>query len=260
MSNEGTGTKWLVGCLVAGVLMLLLCGGGLFMIGWFGYRTANQVAQSVSTGLEEQMQQMHFASTWQPPGPGSGADRLFPDSVNAWRLASHDDDSAIVELGIERDGLHALYESGVAGVDVYAYEVPAVEQSALFQEAADAIEAVNYTTRLQGHVDDGTSHRMTFSFSPPETNGRLWWCRGWLFVFKTDNSNIDLDAFQKQYLTAIAEPELDRPAPASETLEAVEPDEAPEAVTPEEDVAPDAVLEPGGESAPDAPQSPVDPR
>ena len=229
--------------------MLLVCGGGLALVGWFGYRTASQVGQSISTGIQQQAEQMQFASVWQAPQPGAGPDVLFPENVNAWRLASHDDDSAIVELAIERDGRHARYESGVTGIDVYAYEVPAVEQAALFQDAADAIEAVNYTKRVQGHIDDGTSHRMTFEFAPPETYGRMWWCRGWLFVLKSDNSTLDLDAFQTQYLSAVA----DRAA------EAAAADGMEQPVGPADETAPDAVQDPAGETAPDEPATPAEP-
>lgn len=255
MSNEGSGSKWIVGCLVAGVLMLLVCGGGLALLGFVGYRTANQVGQSISTGIQQQAEQMQFASAWLAPQPGAGPDVLFPENVNAWRLASHDDDAPIVELGIERDGRHARYESGVTGIDVYAYEVPAVEQAALFQDAASAIEAVNYTTRVQSHIDDGTSHRMTFEFSPPETYGRMWWCRGWLFVLKSDNSTLDLDAFQTQYLSAVAGLAA---AEVSGIAETAAPDMVEE-VTTDDAIAPDAVLDPGGETAPGDPTSPAEP-
>lgn len=204
MSGESSSGKWIVGCLIAGVALIVLCGGGLFFVGLLGYRTANQVAQTAVVEMQEQAQQMQFASAWTGPAAGSGADVLFPEAVNAWQLVSHDDQSAIVELGLERNGLHARYESGVTGVDVYAYEVPMVEQTQVFDAASAAIDNVGYSSKVQGQVDDGTSHRMSFSVSPPELHGRLWWCRGWLFVFKTSDGTIDLDAFQQQYLTAIA--------------------------------------------------------
>lgn len=203
MSTESSAGKWLLGCALVGVLLVLLCGGGLFMIGWLGYRTASQVAQTAAAGLEDQMRQMQFAAGWTAPAAGSGADVLFPAEVNAWQLAAHDEESAIVELGLARDGRHARYESGVSAVDVYAYEVPPGEQSQVFHDAAAAIENVGYSSRSQAHVDDGASHRMTFSFSPPETYGRMWWSQGWLFVFKTSESTVNLDAFLEQYLTTI---------------------------------------------------------
>jgi hypothetical protein len=231
------------------VLLIVLCGGGLFMLGLFGYRAASQVAQSAATGMQEQMQQMAFAAAWQPPAPGSGPDVLFPPAINAWQLAAHDDQSAIVELALERDGLHARYESGVSGVDVYAYEVPPVEQSQIFNEAAAAIENVNYSSRSQGHVDDGTSHRLTFSFSPPDTHGRMWWSQGWLFVLKTSEGTVDLDAFLEQYLTAIrgtATTDVPSALPAddpgvSKTAPLIFPPDSP--VAPEAETAPDAPAE-----------------
>lgn len=220
MSNQGSGTKWLVGCLVIGLLFLLLCGGGLFLVGLFGYRAA----QSVSTGFEDQVEQMQFAAAWQPPEAGAGPERLFPENVNAWQRVLHDDDADIPELALAHSGLHARYESGVAGIDVYAYEVAAAEQAAVFQGASDAIDAVSYSTKVSGQIDDGTSHRLSFTVSPPELQGRMWWSRGWLFVFMADKHSLDLDAFQRQYLTTIAaQPTLEELTPA----EAISEDTAP---------------------------------
>ena len=239
MSGENSSGKWIIGCLLGGVLLIVLCGGGLFLLGLLGYRAASQVGQTAILGIQEQAQQMQFAAAWQPPAAGSGADVLFPPAINAWQLASHDDESAIVELGLERDGLHARYASGVAGVDVYAYEVPPEEQSQIFNDAAAAIENVAYSSRAQGHVDDGTSHRMTFSFAPPDTYGRMWWCQGWLFVLKTSDSTIDLDAFLEQYLTAIqgtATTDVPSALPDDPGASKIEPPASPSA--PEAETAP----------------------
>jgi hypothetical protein len=236
MSNERSGSKWIVGCLVAGVLMLLVCGGGFALVGWYGHHTARQISQSVSLGIEEQAEQTQFASDWQAPQPGAGPDVLFPENVNAWRLASHDDDAAIVELAIERDGRHARYESGVTGIDVYVYEVPADKQTRMFLEAA--AEA-----RLRGRIDDGTSHRLVYEISPRQTYGHWWWCRGWLFVLISDINTLELDAFQTQYLSAVA----------GRAAEAAAADGIEEPAIPVDDTAPEAVLDPGGETAPEDP-------
>lgn len=251
MSGESSSGKWIVGCLIGGVALIVLCGGGLFLVGLLGYRTASQVGQAAVLELQEQAQQMQFATAWSGPPAGSGADVLFPASINAWQLASQDEESAIVELGLERSGLHGRYQSGVTEVDVYAYEVPQAEQSQIFNDAAAAIENVGYTTRSQGHVDDGTSHRMTFSFSPPDTHGRMWWCRGWLFVFKTSDGTVDLDAFQQQYLSAVGTVAM--PTQMQPPGQPVPPVE----VAPPVNVSPEPA--PTTETAPDSPATPESP-
>ena len=44
---------------------------------------------------------------------------------------------------------------------------------------------------------------MTYSFSPPDRQGVLWWCQGWLFVFIADDPAFDLDSFRIQHLTMV---------------------------------------------------------
>jgi hypothetical protein len=203
MSGEGSSSKWIVGCLLAALLGVLGCAGGAVMLGLWSYRAASVAVQQASTEVAEQMQESQFAQAWKAPAPGSGPETLFPEQLNAWRRTGHDDAAQIPELAIDRPGLHAVYESGITGVDVYAYELPAIEQQALFDAVGGAIDHGEFGSRSKVSVFDGTAHRMTYSFSPPDRQGILWWCQGWLFVFIADDPAFDLDGFRTQYLTQI---------------------------------------------------------
>jgi hypothetical protein len=203
MSGEGSSSKWIVGCLVAAFLGVLVCAGGAVLLGVWSYRAASVAIEQASTEVAEQMHESQFALAWTAPAPGSGPESLFPEQLNAWRRTGHDDAAKIPELAIERPGLHAVYESGITGVDVYAYEVPVIEQQALFDAVGGAIDHGEFQSRSKVSVFDGTAHRMTCSFSPPDRQGILWWCQGWLFVFIADDPAFDLDGFRIQYLTQI---------------------------------------------------------
>lgn len=224
MSGESSSSKWIVGCLAAAILGVLLCAGGAVLLGVWSYRAASVAVQQASTELAAQARESQFAATWTPPASGAGPETLLPEQLHAWQRTAHDDAARIPELGFDRAGLHAVYESGVTGVDVYVYEVPSTEQQALFDAAGAAIDAGSFQSRSKLSMFDATSHRMTFSFSPPHRQGILWWCQGWLFVFIADDPTFDLDGFRKQYLTGIQGP----PSLEAETV----PHDAGEASTP----------------------------
>lgn len=230
MSSESSAAKWLVGCLIAGVAGVLLCGGAIALIGFWGYGVARQVAQEIGPEFQKQMQGMQFAAEWRPPPPDAGPDELFPEEFAAWMRRSYDDQAAIPELGIARDGFHGVYKANGMTVNVYAYPVAINEQGPLFAEAVKAIDTAGYTTRSQANVDLGSFHWMTFEFSPPQRFGRMWWASGWLVVTMTDNPAVNLENFEQGYLLAIQEsPDsgIDQlqPVPADPTT--VEPDGAP---------------------------------
>lgn len=118
--------------------------------------------------------------------------------------------------------------------------MPAAEQEALFKAADAAIDAGVFQSRSKATMFDGTAHRMKYSFSPPDRQGILWWCQGWLFAFIADDPAFDLDGFRVQYLTQIrgapaSDPETALPevGEATEALESTA--EAPEAAPQQSD-------------------------
>ncbi len=265
MSSDGSSsaTKWLVGCLVAAFLCVVLCAGGaIFAVrtAFVGARNAAQqmataareadrraaeAAQEAQRQMAEQAEQTQFAAAWLPPAAETGPDVLFPEAVSGWRRTSFDDAAEVADLGLARPGRHAVYESGIDGIDVYVYEIGADEQSSVFQAAADGIDAGNYTTRSKISIDDGTVHHLTFSFAPPERHGLMWWCKGWLLLFIADDAQVDLKGFQTEYATLIqgvpasvettSETQADGAAPA---IEETGPEASPDRPAAEQDGSP----------------------
>jgi hypothetical protein len=228
MSSETSAAKWLVGCLVAAFFAVLLCAGGVALIVFWGYSRAQQVARQMGPEIQNQIEQAQFGAEWRPPADDAGPDELFPESIGAWVRAGQDDAAAIPELAIETDGQHGTYESTGTKVDVYAYRVPHAEKGAIFDAAVSAIDTTGYTHRNRSFTDLGSAHWMTFSFSPPARRGRLWWAKDWLIVTMTENADLDLERFERDYLLSIQGPPQDS---------------APPGVTPAEPQVPDRSLE-----------------
>lgn len=185
--------------LVGALCMLVFVTGAVVLLG-----IAAASANIVISSAPDQSRAAGFAEDWQAPVSGAEAGTLFPSRVQQWQLASRDDAAVIAELAIERDGRHGRYESIAGIVDVYVYEVPAAEQPGLFDRAEIAIDSAGYRTMASHRAGDALSSWMQFAVSPPNTHGRLWWCRGWLFVFIAHESSIDLDAFEEAYLRAVS--------------------------------------------------------
>jgi len=247
MPSEGSSSssKWLIGCLVAGFLGVALCAGGAFFVVRTAFMSARDAARQAMQAAQEAQRQAatqaveaQFEMEWTPPAAGTGSEALFPVSVGAWQRTSQDEIEEFTELGLSRPGRHAVYESGITGIDVYAYEVPADEQIAVFQQAEDAIEAGEYARRTKSTRNNGVVHRMDFSFSPPDRYGLMWWCKGWLFVFIVDQKGVgDMDGFRRDYTALIqpSEPEMEAtpelPGSAGDTAPAEQPE--PEGALPE---------------------------
>jgi hypothetical protein len=236
MSSESssTATKWVVGCLAAAFLGVVLCAGGAFLAFRATFQTARNAAQQAMQAAQEadrqaaeaarqaesemaaQLAESQFGLAWVPPAAGAGPDVVFPEHVGAWKRTSQDDTAEIAELALTRPGQHAVYESGISGIDVYVYEVAPEEHAALFQAAENAIDTGGHTSQSRSAVDDGTVHRMTFSFAPPDRHGLMWWCKGWLLLFIADDPQVDLSSFRTEYATLIqGTPGTGEPVPAT---------------------------------------------
>lgn len=254
MSTDNSSSKWLVGCLIAAAVAVLLCGGGIALIGFFGYQVAQQVGP--------QMEVLEFAVEWQAPAADAGVEELLPETVMDWSRTDHEETAALSELAITHDGVHGTYTRDGTNIDVYAYRVAVHEKAGVFTGAQDAIDSAGYSTRTQATVDLGTYQWMTFSFNPPQRYGRMWWAQDWLIVTITDDPAVNLESFERNYLDAVSAPAINmepvQVAPATEPL-AVESDEptAPAEPQPVEPAADEtAPAEP--ETAPDDPDAAPD--
>ena len=56
------------------------------------------------------------------------------------------------------------------------------------------------------HPAGGDASRLVYG-TPPH-HAWLWWSQGWLFVFATEDNSIDLESFQRAYLTRVQAPPL----------------------------------------------------
>jgi len=243
-TEQSSSNKWLIGCLIAGAVGVLLCGGVVVFFGLMGYRAAQQFGPE----FNKQMQQIQYAQTWQGPEEDAGPEQLFPPAIGAWTLSGHDDAAAIPELAIDRDGLHGTYESAGTTINVYAYRVPMTEQTQVFDAAAAAIDGAGYTTQQKSNVDLGSWHLLTFSFNPPEKIGRMWWANEWLFVTMTETPAANLEGFETDYLDAIQ-------TSSSGAVEELEQYTPPQLQEPEAPVEP-VPVEPQAEATESAPGEP----
>ncbi|MFO1092009.1 MAG: hypothetical protein U0992_01665 [Planctomycetaceae bacterium] len=228
MSSDNSAQKWVIGCLIAGFVAVLLCGGLVAGVGLLGYRAARQIAQEAMPVVQEYAELMAFAQAWTPPSADANGDSLFPNTIGPWSLAGENETAAIPELAIARNGWHGTYESSGTKIDVYVYQVPAGEQNQVFQEAGQAIDRAGYSSRNKSDVTLDPVRVQTFSFQPPERHGRMWWAKDWLVVTITENPGVDLKDFERTYLTAIGGPPAAisaQPVPADQsTSEAAQPD------------------------------------
>lgn len=227
MSNSDSSTQWIIVVVLVGLVGVVACAGLGAAVFWVmpvaGPPAATPlppvvVGGPMTPGQVEQERQA-FARTWRAPratltnSAEAEAAGLFPAEFDGWQLASHDDSVKVPELALDRAGVHAVYESGPRRIDVYVCPVAAEEEHAVVQGAAEAVQAGGYSSPDIRGITNGFLHYMNLSFGPPAKHAWLWWSQGWLFVFVTEDNSIDLESFQRTYLTRIQAP---RPSPIEE--------------------------------------------
>ena len=147
MSSDNSAQKWVIGCLIAGFVAVLLCGGLVAGVGLLGYRAARQIAQEAMPVVQEYAELMAFAQAWTPPSADANGDSLIPKTIGPWSLTGEDEMAAIPELAIARNGWHGTYESSGTKIDVYVYQVPAGEQSQGLALVNDAVVQLDQATQ-----------------------------------------------------------------------------------------------------------------
>lgn len=182
---------WLFGCLGAGVLGLIVCGGGLYFL-------AQQGMESLGDAIEREAERSAFADTWQPPAQGTTGDALFPEMVEGFRRSGAAGMSARPEFGIEEEFGHATYAGPLGTVNVYIAETGSAPDS-YFEALKTSIEDAKYSSRATTHVGP----RWYFYVDPPEQTGWMWSLDGWLVLVVADGK-YDPEPFLRAYLTAIA--------------------------------------------------------
>ena len=203
MASENSLLKWLVGCGVAGVLLVLICAG----VGWHLITRGTKALRNV---MEKQGQQAAFARSWQPPLPEAGPERLFPGDVLDFELADQDEKASVPEFGIDVPGHRAGYGSSRGKIEVLVYRANKLEKEALSGRLKKAVEEGPYNSRWTLDSDLGDFSRFDYTVSPPLQKGILWWSKDWLFLFRT-HGEIDLEPFVEAYLRAIQQGEAAKP-------------------------------------------------
>jgi hypothetical protein len=174
----------------------------------------------VATQMAEAQRISAFEQSWQPPSDAPDA-QWFPPAVGAWQRGSTSIEPGLPELKIEREAHRASYKNGTDEITVAVVAANDLEKEAIFARAKDALlnEGSTRVTSSSGNVTySGSSSGSHFTTSTGNrlyvrTNGvnhtRLWWLRGWLFVFRTHGST-DPETFMQQYLAAMQKPQLER--------------------------------------------------
>ncbi len=112
------------------------------------------------------------------------------------------------ELALDRAGVHAVYESEWRRVDIYVCSVAAEEKPEVIRAAVEAAQAASYAAPAAGGVDHGFLETLSLTYGSPPHHVWLWWSQGWLFIFTTEDNSIDLESFQRAYLTRVQAPPL----------------------------------------------------
>jgi hypothetical protein len=249
MSNESSATNWIVGCLVAGFLCLLVCAGGAFVFVRWGMqrqramvdemqraqmeaareRDRAQMEMARQAQMTEQASNWNVPDGWTPPPVDAPHDVLLPLQVGAWQRTSQTTAPAIPVVNIDREARSAVYAASGRTLDVSVCRVADDEREALFQQAQSAIAGNADTSAGEEGTDEGTLLQ-TFFYESRAGQGTGWliWDAGWLFFVHADDSQTPLSDFMAAYFAAIDanHPSDDAPRsiPATENADTLTPD------------------------------------
>lgn len=213
MSNESSATKWIVGCLVTGVLGLFLCGGIAVWMVRQGVEAAREAAEGIAEEMDRQAEAMQQASSWNLPGgwtaPGEDAavDELLPIQAGEWERMFQNTESAVPQINIERETHSGVYATNEQSVDVYVCRVSADDRDAVFERAETEISnsATGHTTM---GTDDGTTRTLFYKTWGEQGSGWLVWNGGWLFSIQTADPSVPVGEFMTEYFSAIEAPNV----------------------------------------------------
>ncbi|MEZ5328580.1 MAG: hypothetical protein R3F19_26345 [Verrucomicrobiales bacterium] len=181
--------KVLLGCGLAVFLVLVAFAVVLVM---FGTKVVNFASEIINESQDR--------SSWIAPADGTSGEALFPATVGEANRRSIEKVADLAALSIRQDGEHGSYQMGNgAAVEVYAWRVAQSEVDAFFTSVGKAIDDGPYNLRTKVTVNRTS---MRFRFSPPDTSGRLWFNKGWMFLFLT-RDDIELEPLEDAYIKAV---------------------------------------------------------
>lgn len=198
--------KVLIGC--AGVLVLIAAIVGVAI---------SQAPKLISKGksllgeaMAEGMRVSAIENAWQPPTPELSG-QWFPGEVGAWRLERSEPASSFPELGLERAGQHAAYRSSQGTLDVTVVPATEIEKPGLLERIEPAIKrnASGGDAHSFSQMTTTTGNLTHFRFGADD-HTRLWWLKGWLFIFH-NRGPVDSASFPEDFLEASsAKPPADK--------------------------------------------------
>ena len=173
------------------------CGGIIVIVVIVGIAAVSLAPKMFEWGkqqvaLEQERQQL--ADSWQPPAEDASLEDFFPAKVANYNLDSRDENAAIPEFQFDLDGRHAVYQSDDSRIDVFVYHATELEKEALFRRVDDVYEEQEGGFKLKTEM----GYRLYYSSSQHHQN-HFWWMKGWLLVFRTDDSE-DREPFVKKFL------------------------------------------------------------
>ena len=181
--------KVLLGC---GVAVLLVVLAFVMVLVMFGTKVANFPSEIIDENQDR--------ATWIAPADGTSGAALFPATIGGANRQSTEKVANLPVLNIHQEGEHGSYRMPNGGaVEVYAWRVTQGEVAGVFTGVDKAIDDGPYSSKMKFTFNQ---YSMRFSFSPPSTSGRLWFNKGWMFLFLTGDG-IELEPLEEAYIKAI---------------------------------------------------------
>lgn len=197
-----------VGCVVLLVAVAVLIG----VVTMKAPQWWQRGRQFVLDTMAEEQRMAAFEAAWTAPSaqPDAG---WTPDAVGAWRLKESAAVTGWPELNVDRAGRRATYADGARTVEVGVLAANELERPELQKRVIAAAQQGGGTTTRKtignGTVTLGGSGSHTTTTMGNRTHvstsagghTRLWWVKGWLFVFRSRDA--DPAQFAEEFLKAI---------------------------------------------------------
>ncbi|MFT5301834.1 MAG: hypothetical protein ACI87E_002879 [Mariniblastus sp.] len=173
------------------------CGGVMLLVLIAGIAVVSLAPKMFEWGKQQialEQERKELADSWQPPAEDASLENFFPAEVANYKLASQDEDAAIPDFDFDLDGRHATYQSSDGQIDVFVFRATELEKEALFRRVSDVYEEQNGGLKMKTEM----GYRFYYSSSQHHQN-HFWWTKGWLMVFRTNDSE-DREPFVKKFL------------------------------------------------------------
>jgi hypothetical protein len=184
--------KVFAGCCGVLVLAAVLIGVALL---WLSPRVVEKGKKFIGTQIVDVSRNSAIEGSWQPPSEKPDA-RWFPTPIETWTLEVHEEIASVPEIDLDRGGHRAKYRGDKQDIDIIVI-------------AANELEREGIYSRARAKLTKNATNQMTSEFSGRlyvrtggDNHTRLWWIKGWLFIFRTRGPD-DPSSFAQAYLEAM---------------------------------------------------------